>query len=168
MEELLAEVKRLPLLDQRKVASVLGAVVADAASQPLHWVYNDKVMETANNQIPEFHEPPLNPFYRVPLGSSSVYGDQLMVMLRSLVSCKGYDENHYIAEFVKEFGRESRYAAAESTTFPLNGPYANRSIKRFWKELHPNGKTARDLINDDFDDPDIFPRAIPLIVLHNG
>jgi hypothetical protein len=32
MEELLAEVKRLPLLDQRKVASVLGAVVADAAS----------------------------------------------------------------------------------------------------------------------------------------
>lgn len=38
---------------------------------------------------PEFVAPSANPFYCLPTGRQSPYGDQLLVMLESLVACKG-------------------------------------------------------------------------------
>ena len=61
-------------------------------AQPLHWVYQDDVMvETVSDGAPEFHVPPANPFYRLPCGASSCYGDEAMAVLQSLVDCKGED-----------------------------------------------------------------------------
>ena len=61
-------------------------------AQPLHWVYKDDVMQqvvSADPTKPEFLTPPGNPFYHLPCGSQSNYGDQLMVLLRSMAKCKG-------------------------------------------------------------------------------
>ena len=61
-------------------------------AQPLHWVYDDNVMikaTSSNPSQPEFLPAAANPFYRRPLGSQSQYGDQMMVLLHSLASCKG-------------------------------------------------------------------------------
>ena len=43
----------------------------------------------AAGENPEFIDPSANPFYRLPTGKQSMYGDLLMVMLESLVACKG-------------------------------------------------------------------------------
>ena len=43
IESLLKKVKDLPDRSQRKVASIVGAIVADAASAPFQWVYDQKV-----------------------------------------------------------------------------------------------------------------------------
>ena len=61
-------------------------------AQPLQWVYNDVTMQkaiSADPTKPEFLIPPGNPFYHLPCGSQSPYGDQLMVLLRSMAKCKG-------------------------------------------------------------------------------
>lgn len=59
-------------------------------AQSTHWVYNDSVMQkvTATNG-PEFVSPSPNPFYSLPVGSQSFYGDQTLVLLKSLAKCKG-------------------------------------------------------------------------------
>ena len=38
---------------------------------------------------PEFNKPSSNPFYHVPCGSLSYYGDQILPILRSLAEYKG-------------------------------------------------------------------------------
>ena len=47
MSSLLEEVTHLPSLHQRKVGSLLGAAVADAAARPLHWVYDTEELQRA-------------------------------------------------------------------------------------------------------------------------
>ena len=109
MDELLEEAKRLPPVKARAVAAVLGAVVANAAgnslgfdklllyvtcytAQPLHWIYNDMTMSSvisSNKDKPEFWSPSRNPYYTMPVGSQSDYGDEFLVTLRSLVESKG-------------------------------------------------------------------------------
>ena len=59
---------------------------------PLLWIYKDEDMLAAvsgSENAPEFHNPSCNPFYHVPTGSLSHYGDQILPILRSLAECKG-------------------------------------------------------------------------------
>ena len=58
----------------------------------LLWIYKDEDMIKAVSEHPdkpEFHNPSSNPFYHVPCGSLSHYGDQILPILRSLAECKG-------------------------------------------------------------------------------
>ena len=60
--------------------------------QPIHWIYSKEAMEKAvaeTQGAPEFLPVSANPYYTLPTGSQSPYGDQLMVMLESLVQCSG-------------------------------------------------------------------------------
>ena len=41
--QLISGIRGLPEETSRKMAAVIGAVVADAASLPLQWIYDDKV-----------------------------------------------------------------------------------------------------------------------------
>ena len=41
--QLISGIRGLPEETGRKMAAVIGAVVADAASLPLQWIYDDKV-----------------------------------------------------------------------------------------------------------------------------
>ena len=61
------------------------------AAQPLHWVYDGKDMQSALEGLehPEFRPTSANPFYDIPTGLQSPYGDQLMTMLESLVASGG-------------------------------------------------------------------------------
>ena len=61
------------------------------AAQPLHWVYDGKDMQSALEglEYPEFRPTSANPFYDIPTGLQSPYGDQLMTMLESLVASGG-------------------------------------------------------------------------------
>ena len=45
MSQLLDRVERLPDLQARAVAAILGAAVADGAARPLHWVYSREELE---------------------------------------------------------------------------------------------------------------------------
>ena len=141
---------------------------------------------------PEFLAQSANPYYRIPLGQSSPYGDQIMVQLRSLVSCKGTCsfESHQISifinlsqglnidnfseQFVKSFGAGTPYdnpltrkyskKMKDKSFYPLNGPWQNFAVRRFC-ELYSEGKHVVD-VDDNCVDPDCVTRMIPLVALY--
>lgn len=50
--QLISGIKALPEETKMKMAAVIGAIVADAASLPLQWIYDDKVLM---EKTPDFH-----------------------------------------------------------------------------------------------------------------
>lgn len=98
---------------------ILGALVADAATLGLHWIYDQEhIRKIAPNQ-PEFTKPDPQNYIDVPgyfahnsrtNGQQSQYGEQLLTLLRSLVECEGkYDEKHYKQLFRDHFGYGGAY-----------------------------------------------------------
>ncbi len=60
--------------------------------QPIHWIYDPAAMKQAVSkcpEAPEFLPVSANPFYCIATGNQSLYGDQLMTTLESIVECKG-------------------------------------------------------------------------------
>ena len=63
----------------RAKAAVVGSLVADAASMPLHWMYDhseldSKLLQMGKEEAPEFYNPPYDKFYSYELGHLSPYG----------------------------------------------------------------------------------------------
>jgi len=82
----------------RARAAIIGAFVADSASMGLHLIYDQAAIEKlikdraavdATGGGPEFFDPPESAFYDYHSGRQSPYGDEMMVLLRS-ISSKGY------------------------------------------------------------------------------
>jgi hypothetical protein len=50
----------------RARAAVLGAFVADAATMPLHWIYDvQRIQQLVGDAAPTFYHPPSCPYYDV-------------------------------------------------------------------------------------------------------
>ncbi len=99
--------------------AILGALVADAAALGLHWIYDqERIREVAGN-TPEFREPDASAYEGVPsffahgkkrAGDLSHYGEQALVLLRSLVESDGeLDAVHYERRFRDHFGPGGEY-----------------------------------------------------------
>ena len=81
----------------RAKAAIIGAFVADSASMGLHLIYDQAAIEKLIKDRaaidatggPEFFDPPESAFYDYHSGRQSPYGDEMMVLLRS-ISSKGY------------------------------------------------------------------------------
>lgn len=96
----------------RANAAVTGALVADAASMGLHWLYDQARLRAVAGDEPEFRAPNRADFAdkgyfahggRSP-GMPSHYGEQMLVMARSLARTGAYDADDYVAEFKATFG----------------------------------------------------------------
>ena len=95
LTELIRLASMQPDHEQRKIAALVGACVADAASRPLHWVYDMEALEkylnetfddgVDRNKQPEFYPENKSPFYSLPTGENSCYFDITMASLESLV-----------------------------------------------------------------------------------
>ncbi len=103
----------------RQKNAVLGALVADAASMGFHWLYDPERIRQLCPHTPEFREPSINDFEGAAgyfahaskqAGDLSQYGDQALVMLRSLVASNGhYIKAHYESQFCDHFGYGGEY-----------------------------------------------------------
>ena len=64
-----------------------------------HPVYDPVALQAAvaNVDVPEFLPQSANPYYRLPTGSQSPYGDLLILMLESLVASKGMQNTYTIS-----------------------------------------------------------------------
>lgn len=93
---------------------ILGAAVADAASMGFHWLYSQRRISELAPDEPEFRTPDENDYdggagyfahARKSVGDLSQYGEQMIVMLRSLVQTGGsYQKAHYTEQFRRHFG----------------------------------------------------------------
>ena len=105
-------------MDRRKNA-IIGAAVADAASMGLHWLYDQGRLRQVAQSEPEFRAPSTEDYADAPgyfahagrvSGDFSQYGEQMMTMLRSMVSNQWrYSKSRYENEFKDFFGYGGAY-----------------------------------------------------------
>ncbi|MED6279911.1 hypothetical protein CHARACLAT_005631 [Characodon lateralis] len=91
----------------RAIGAIVGSAVADAAAQPLHWLYDLQKLKgiLAQDPNPEFRSESANPFYRRQTGQQSCYGDQAYVLLESLSECGGLNADDLKQRTLKFFGQ---------------------------------------------------------------
>lgn len=99
-------------VSDRARAAITGALVADAATMGLHWLYDQARIVAIAGDTPEFRAPNKMDFAdkgyfahegKMP-GAPSQYGAQMMVMARALARSGTYDAEQYAAEFRDTFG----------------------------------------------------------------
>uniref|UniRef100_A0A8C4I4B9 Crystallin J1C n=1 Tax=Dicentrarchus labrax TaxID=13489 RepID=A0A8C4I4B9_DICLA len=134
-------------LANRAIGAIVGSTVADAAAQPLHWVYDLQKLQGILAQCPnpEFHPESANPFYRRQTGQQSCYGDQAFVLLESLAECGGLNVDDLKQRTLKFFGPGSEYDTPVNDPYrerggprpqlPIEGPWRHASLKSFLKNL---------------------------------
>ncbi|MGV2988584.1 ADP-ribosylglycohydrolase family protein [Vibrio sp. E150_011] len=97
--------------NNRAVNSIVGALVADAASMGFHWLYDQVTIKTLSNGTPEFHAPNAKDYIdrgyfahtnKRP-GDVSQYGAQLVSMIDAIADRGNYEESQYIDSFRQWF-----------------------------------------------------------------
>jgi len=175
---LLEEVSSLPALQQRKVGSLLGAAVADAASRPLHWVYDTQLLTSAissDPQHPEFWPTSHSPFYSLETGDTSCYWDQAMAVMTSLTT-HGFSYDKICQEFQLQFGPGSVYnmearqqymqrrMLGQSLT-PVKGKWLHGGMIKFLENLSQGKKICGD---PHVKETDGFCCSLPVAVKFSG
>ena len=119
----------------------LGATVADAATRPLHWVYDPKKLNQYIKGKKEiaFLKKSRSPFYSIKTGKVSGYNDVGQVMFRTLISTKKKSDvlKNFKRNVVKNFGPGSAYwknlklrkkYKKIKWKGPMNGPWIHQNI----------------------------------------
>jgi len=97
---------------------ISGALVADAASMGLHWIYAQPKIRRIAPEAPEFLEPDPANYEGIPAyfahgtrhaGDFSMYGEGMLVVLRSLAETETFDWQHYARAFQGHFGFGGEY-----------------------------------------------------------
>ncbi|KAL6468390.1 hypothetical protein MHYP_G00240670 [Metynnis hypsauchen] len=164
-------------LADRAIGAIIGSAVADAAAQPMHWVYDlQKLSQYLDqNPEPEFRPESVNPFYRRETGRQSCYGDQAFVLLESLSECGGLDEEDLKRRMYKFFGPGSEYdtpvndpyrdEGAPRPQLPIEGPWRQASLKSFIRNVD-SGKTEPGCVSDT--QMDGVAKLAPIVTFYAG
>eukprot|EP01031_Cornospumella_fuschlensis_P027511 gene27511-33230_t len=95
-------------MNQKRASMMLKAsIVSDAASMPLHWIYDQSVIaaklsESGDATNAAFFPTPSCPFYSYPAGVLSPYGDESLPLIHSIAS-KGEFVQDHAAETMADF-----------------------------------------------------------------
>ena len=119
----------------------LGATVADAATRPLHWVYDPKKLKSYIKGKKEiaFLKKNKSPFYSIKTGKVSGYNDIGQVMFKTLTQTKKKSEilKVFKKNIIINFGQGSAYwrnlkirkkYKKIKWKKPLNGPWIHQNI----------------------------------------
>lgn len=167
------------LIRERKVAAVVGALVADAAAQPIHWNYDVNKLDAILGETDDvtFWTPSINPFYNIDVGRQTCYGDQSYVILKSLVEDKGLDADKLLKRTYDFFGPESEYEdkvnmdyknksdAADKTKYPIKRPWRHASIKDMLKNVQAEKSESGSETDEQID---CQLRVVSVVALYAG
>ena len=156
---LIAGIKALPEETKMKMSSIIGAVVADAASLPLQWIYSaEKMKEVVGDKSPEFWPESHCPFYSLPTGSVCCYTDEMITTLASIAAESKVDSGNITKAIQTKFGAaDSPYQIAlakrAEKKYPIAGPWINGGVIKSLdnmnnKQSPPGSNTCED--NDGF------------------
>lgn len=169
--------KTLTPIQQRGVASILGACVADAAARPLHWVYSQSDLKSyIKDRVdqPDFLPQSRSPFYTLPTGENSCYFDISHSVLGALAG--DYDYNTICGRFMTDFGPGTRYDMAKREEYmqlrregridgPIEGKWMHGALIKFM-ENYKAGK--RPFGDGHIKETDGFCAALPVVAKFAG
>jgi hypothetical protein len=165
-------------------AAVLGAIVGDATAVPNHWCYDLPLLASQFEGVaePEFLEPGVNPYYTLPAGASSCYGDQMLCALESLTSASssssspsssaGLDAQDLCQRLLATFSEDSHYgtlAASQGVLeddMPVRRGYRHGSIREM-VDGHLKGQGWDELGSAD-PQVDCCVKIIPVVAAYAG
>jgi len=88
-------------------AMVLASFAADALSLGVHWIYNTNVIDKKWGRVEEYIKPGRPTYHPTKdLGELTHYGDQTLVLLKSIAGSTGFDLNRFAnrwQEFFKSY-----------------------------------------------------------------
>ncbi|WP_298860920.1 ADP-ribosylglycohydrolase family protein [uncultured Sulfitobacter sp.] len=152
---------------------ILGALVADAAAMGLHWIYDQSHIRKIAPDVPEFSAPdPKNyegvmGFFAHPnrtAGAQSQYGEQAVVMLRTLAASGGHFEEAAFADaFQAHFGYGGGYVGYidHATRATLDNMRHFEDAAMACIETDPSDAPARI-------GKSVLGKALPLLMRHSG
>jgi ADP-ribosylglycohydrolase len=86
-------------------AMVLASFVADALALGAHWIYDVSQIEAKFGRMTDFRKPTPPTYHPTKeRGEQTHYGDQALVLLRSVAACGGFEEEHFSRSW-REFFR---------------------------------------------------------------
>ncbi len=164
----------------RRAASLLASCVSDAAARPLHWIYDAEKLEQCFNgetgvskSAPEFYPESRSPFYALPTGDNSCYGDEVLAGARALK--KSNDTDALSSQLAADFGAGSQYdnleekkaflgqlRADKEKAKPLQGRWMNGAVDNFLQKKASGAE--RPFGKADSMDSDGFCLALPYIL----
>ena len=132
----------------------LGATVADAAARPLHWVYNQKKLNSYIRGKKDFSFLKKNksPFYNIKTGKVSGYNEIGQVMFKTLL--EGHDDinQRFKKNILKNFGPgsiywknlglRSKYKKVKDWRGIINGPWIHQNVIETVKNIKLKKKST--------------------------
>jgi len=83
-------------MNDKAQAMVLASFAADALSLGVHWIYNTHVIDKKWGPVENYIKPERPTYHPTKdLGDFTHYGDQTMVLLKSVVECSGFNLKHF-------------------------------------------------------------------------
>ncbi|HVW63540.1 MAG TPA: ADP-ribosylglycohydrolase family protein [Nitrosospira sp.] len=149
-------------------AAILGALVADAASLGLHWLYDpDRISRIAADRGLVFLQPDMDDYSGAKgyfahggktAGDSSSYGETCLLMLAHLARHGGFNRVAYQAEFRSHFGPGGAYIG-----------YVDTPMRATLHTLLPLEPAAFPAESGADDDQHLALAALPaLVAFHEG
>ena len=156
----------------------LGATVADAATRPLHWVYDPKKLNQYIKGKKEiaFLNKSRSPFYSIKTGKVSGYNDVGQVMFKTLISTKKKSDvlKNFKKNIVQNFGPGSAYwknlklrkkYKKIKWKGPMNGPWIHQNIL----ETIQNIKSKKSITGGKkVNESDGYCAALPYFLYNNS
>ena len=155
----------------------LGATVADAATRPLHWVYDPKKLKKYIKGKKEivFLKKNRSPFYSIKTGKVSGYNDIGQVMFKTLIQTKKKSEilKVFKRNIIINFGPGSAYwrnlkirkkYKKIKWKKPLNGPWIHQNVLETIKNIKvKKSSTGGIKVNES----DGYCAALPYYLYNN-
>ena len=156
----------------------LGATVADAATRPLHWIYDPKKLKKYIKGKKEitFLKKNKSPFYSIKTGKVSGYNDIGQVMFNTLLSSKKKSDilKNFKINIVKNFGPGSDYwknlklrkkYKKIKWKGPMKGPWIHQNIL----ETIQNIKAKKNITGGTkVNESDGYCAALPYFIYNNS
>jgi ADP-ribosylglycohydrolase len=84
-------------MNDKARAMVLASFAADALSLGVHWIYNTNVIDKKWGRVENYIKPERPTYHATKdLGGFTHYGDQTLVLLKSIAENSGFDLHHFI------------------------------------------------------------------------
>jgi len=97
-------------MKEKPKAMVLASFVADSLALGVHWIYNTRVIDKKFGRVDHFIKPERPTYHPTKnRGEFTHYGDQSLLLLKSVAQCQGFDLTDFSERWQKLFDNYDGY-----------------------------------------------------------
>jgi ADP-ribosylglycohydrolase len=115
-------------MNENKTGMILGAFVGDALSLGPHWVYNTNVIDKKFGRVQHYFDPLVSYHAGKKKGDFTHYGDQMLLLLESLVKASGFDQAQFAEAWQSFFNDYEGYRDKATLTTLQNMTKGNNIV----------------------------------------